>query len=295
METTTTTTPLAPVQTGTFERLAAEWRALWMVTKKEWLYMRRYPTWVIQMFIWPLIFPMGYILSARALAGPEGTGLVLFISRTGISDYLGYIVVGTTIWMWQNMVLWNVGFQLRNEQFRGTLETNWMTPTWRFAFLLGPSIMQLGLMMIFMSIAVLEYGLLLGVRLNGSPLLVLLVLLFSIPSVYGLGMAFASLVIAVKEAQNFVFLVRGLVMVFCGVTFPVALLPGWMQSVATYLPQTYMMRAFRSAALANASLQDLMPDLIALVWFGVVLLAAGYLLFMRMERRSRQTGAIGQY
>jgi hypothetical protein len=29
-------------------------------------------------------------------------------------------------------------------------------------------------------------------------------------------MAFASLVITAKEAQNFVFLVRGLVMIFCG-------------------------------------------------------------------------------
>jgi ABC-2 type transport system permease protein len=238
---------------------------------------------------------MAYILSARALAGPDNSGLALFIARTGISDYLGYIAVGTTIWMWQNVVLWNVGFQLRNEQFRGTLETNWMTPTWRFSFLLGPSIMHMATMLLFMIVSALEFGLIFGVRLNGNPLLVVLVLLVSIPAVYGLGMAFASLVIAVKEAQNFVFLVRGSVMIFCGVTFPVALLPGWMQTVANGLPQTYMMRAFRNAALANASLSDLAPDLLALLGFGAFLLAAGYLLFMRMERRSRRTGAIGQY
>jgi ABC-2 type transport system permease protein len=295
METTSAPRALAPVETGTFERLAAELRALWMVTRKEWLYLRRYPTWIVQMFVWPLIFPMGYILSARALAGPDQSGLALFISRTGISDYLGYIVVGTTVWMWQNVVLWNVGFQLRNEQFRGTLETNWMTPTWRFSFLLGPSLMQLATMLIFLVISAFEYGLLFGVRLNGSLPLIGLVVLASIPSIYGLGMAFASLVIAVKEAQNFVFLVRGLVMIFCGVTFPVALLPGWMQTAAAFLPQTYMMRAFRQAALANASLTDLAPDLWALLGFGALLLAAGYLLFQRMERRSRRTGAIGSY
>ena len=59
-------------------------------------------------------------------------------------------------------------------------------------------------------------------RFNGNPLLVLLIILVSIPSIYGLGMAFASLVITAKEAQNFVFLVRGLVMIFCGITFPVS-------------------------------------------------------------------------
>ena len=58
-------------------------------------------------------------------------------------------------------------------------------------------------------------------RFNGNPLLVVLVILASMPSIYGLGMAFASLVITAKEAQNFVFLVRGLVMIFCGITFPV--------------------------------------------------------------------------
>jgi ABC-2 type transport system permease protein len=295
MATTSIPRTLVPVHTGAFDRFLAELRALGMVAYKEWLYLRRYPSWIIQLIIWPLIFPLGYILSARALAGPDNSGLVLFISRTGISDYMGYIVVGTTVWMWQNVVLWNVGFQLRNEQFRGTLETNWMTPTWRFSFLLGPSLMQMATMLLFLIISAIEFTLVLGVRLNGNPLLVVLVALAAIPSIYGLGMAFASLVIAVKEAQNVVFLVRGLVMIFCGVTFPVALLPGWMQGIAAFLPQTYMMRAFRNAALANASLSELAPDLLALVGFGALLLVAGYLVFVRMERRSRQTGAIGQY
>ena len=109
------------------------------VAQKEWLYFVRYPSWMISLLIWPLIFPLAYILSARALSGPDGSGLALFTQRTGITDYLGYIAIGTTIWMWQNVVLWGVGFALRNEQMRGTLETNWLSPTWRFSFLLGPS------------------------------------------------------------------------------------------------------------------------------------------------------------
>ncbi len=103
-------------------RLLGDLRALAAVARKEWLYFVRYPSWMISLLIWPLIFPLAYILSARALAGPDGSGLLLFTTRTGISDYMGYIAVGTTIWMWQNVVLWNVGFALRNEQMRGTLE-----------------------------------------------------------------------------------------------------------------------------------------------------------------------------
>jgi hypothetical protein len=37
------------------------------------------------------------------------------------------------------------------------------------------------------------------------------------------------------------------------------------------------------------------PDLVALAVFGAFWLAAGYLSFTWMERRARQTGALGQY
>jgi ABC-2 type transport system permease protein len=270
-------------------------RALRAVARREWLIFLRYPSWIIQMLIWPVIFPLVYILSGRALAGPDGSGLQQFIHLSGSPDFGGYVIIGTTIWMWQNVVLWNVGFALRNEQWRGTLESNWMTPTWRFAYLLGSSFPQLISMFMFLAITLLESALFYGVRLNGNPGLILLMFLACIPAIYGMGFAFASLVVVAKEANTFVFLVRGLVMIFCGITFPITLLPGWMQAVGRWLPQTYMIRSIRLAALADASWGDLLPDLAALMGFGLFWLVVGYLLFQWLERRSRQTGAIGQY
>lgn len=295
METTTSTQVLAPPQAGAWERLSGELRALGWVTRREWLTFIRYPSWLISLIIWPLIFPLAYILSARALAGPDGSGLVLFASRTGITDYMGYIAIGTTVWMWQNVVLWGVGMALRSEQMRGTLETNWLSPSWRFSFLLGPSFIHMVTMMLFLLVSALEFSLFFGVRFHGNPLLMLLTIAASLPPIYGLGMVFSSLVITAKEAHNFVFMVRGLVMIFCGVTFPVAIMPGWMQGVANWLPQTYSMRAMRAATLAGAGFQELAPDLLALLGFGAFWLAAGYVIFNWMERRARQTGAIGQY
>jgi len=270
-------------------------RAFWAIVWREWTIFKRYPSWIIALLIWPLIFPMMYILTARALSGMDGSGLAVFTQTTGASNFIGYIVVGTTVWMWQNIVLWDVGFALRNEQMRGTLESNWLSPTWRFSYLLGHTGPQLITMTMFILITAIEFGLFFGVRLNGNPWLALLVMLTSIPAIYGLGFAFASIVITAKEAHTFVFLVRGLVMIFCGITFPVSLLPGWMQSVATWMPQTYMIHGMRAAAFANASLTELWPDLQALLLFGAFWLTLGYLLFQWMERRARRTGAIGQY
>ena len=270
-------------------------RALKAVIGREWNIFLRYPSWIISLFIWPIIFPMGYLLTARALSGVDGSGLAQFKATTGLSEYVGYIAVGTMIWMWQNVVLWNVGGALRNEQLRGTLESNWLSPTWRFSYLLGSSIPQLISMLMLLAVAALEYIFLFGVKFEGSLWLTILVILAAIPSIYGLGFAFASAVITAKEANAFVFLVRGIVMIFCGITYPMAILPGWMQIVSKWLPQTYIIHAARSAALSKDGLPAILPDLKLLALFGIFWLAVGYLLFSWMERRARQTGAIGQY
>ena len=270
-------------------------QAFWAVVRREWTIFIRYPSWVIALFIWPVIFPMGYILTARALSGTNGIGLATFQRTTGLDEYVGYIAVGTMIWMWQNIVLWQVGGSLRNEQMRGTLESNWLSPTWRFSYLLGASAPQLVSMLMLMGVAALEYVFLFNVNFEGSLWLTLLVILFAAPSVYGLGFAFASLVITLKESNAFVFLVRGIVMVFCGITYPIAILPEWMQTVSKWLPQTYIIHGVRTAALSSEGIQAISFDLQMLAIFGVLWLAIGYFLFNRMERRARRTGAIGQY
>jgi ABC-2 type transport system permease protein len=290
MTTTTFTSPMTRRH-----GLRAELNALRAVVRREWTIFRRYPSWIIALFIWPIIFPMAYILSSQALAGPNSGGLLIFQHNAGTTDVVGYIVIGTIIWMWQNIVLWNVGFALREEQLRGTLESNWMTPSWRSSLLLGNSVVQMITMLIFIGVSLIEFGVLYGVRFNGDPLLVLLMFLVSIPSIYGLGFAFASVVITAREANAFVFLVRGLVMIFCGITYPIAVLPGWMQGVAQFLPQTYIIYGFRAAMLNGADFATLTPVYKILLVFGAVWLAVGFALFRRMERRARRTGALGQY
>ncbi len=291
-------TPLTLAMPNTIIRrhgLAAEWRTLRAVIQREWTIFRRYPSWIIALFIWPIIFPMAYILSSQALAGPNNGGLLIFQQNAGTTDVTGYIVIGTIIWMWQNVVLWNVGFALREEQLRGTLESNWLSPSWRFSLLLGNSAVQMVTMLTFIGVSLIEFGVLYGVRFNGNPIVVALMFLVSIPSIYGLGFAFASLVITAKEANAFVFLVRGLVMIFCGITYPIAVLPNWMQGVAALLPQTTIIYGFRQAMLHGADLQTMWPIFQTLLLFGAFWLTVGYTLFRVMERRARRTGAIGQY
>ena len=65
--------------------------------------------------------------------------------------------------------------------------------------------------------------------------------------------------------------------------------------MAAWLPQTYVIHAMRSAALTGAGLPELLPDLLALLGFGLFWMAAGYAAFVWMERRARRLGSLGQY
>jgi ABC-2 type transport system permease protein len=274
----------------------SELRAVWAIARKEWVIFRRYPSWVLAVFIWPVLFPFGYIFTAKALGGPDGAALATFRSLTGTDDYVGFIVVGSVLWMWLNMTLWDVGMYLRNEQMHGTLESNWLCPTWRVSLMLGGALTKLLISLLFLTISLLEFRLIFGVRLAGGDVgLAVLVLLLVIPTIHGIGIAFASLVLGFKEANAMVFLVRGVFMIFCGITYPIAVLPAWMQGVAAALPLTYAIRDIRAVILANATLADIQSDLMALAIFAVVMPALGYALFYLTERRARRAGDLGQY
>lgn len=281
--------------THQFTSLHLEIGVITAVIKKQWLHLVRYPTWVIQLLIWPLIFPAAYILTARAFAGPDQMALPIFNQVTGTENYIGYIVVGTMVWMWQNIVLWNVGFSLRDEQLRGTLESNWLSPAWRFSLLLGAIVVQFFTVCMLLLVTFLEYRFLFQVQFRGNFGLVLLAFLVALPSIYGIGIAFASIVIRVKEANSFVFLARGLVMIFCGITYPISILPDWMNFISRWLPQTYVIRVIRNITIIGADFNAVKQDLLVLLAFGLFWMVIGFGAFSIMEKLSRRSGAIGQY
>jgi ABC-2 type transport system permease protein len=276
--------------------LFSEVRALLAVARKEWIIFRRYPSWVVAFVIWPILFPMGYIFAAKALGGPDGSSLSAFGQLTGTTDYVAYMVIGTVLWMWLNVTLWDVGFFLRNEQMRGTLESNWLSPTGRISIMLGACLTKLVTSLMLLACTAIEFKLFFNVDLvKGSVGLLLLIFLLVIPSIYGLGLAFASLVIRFREANAMVFLVRGIFMIFCGITYPLAVLPDWMRGIASLLPLTYAIQSTRAVILAGAAFADVLPDLLMLGVFAVVMPSLGYIAFRLAERRSRRIGVLAQY
>lgn len=270
-------------------------RTAWAVFRKEWIVFRRYPTWFISMLVWPVLFPAMYVFMARALSGPDGQAVAAFSSVAGTTDYVGYLLFGTTLWMVLNMALWNLGSHLRQEQIRGTLEATWTTPASRMSMLIGASGIQLLQSSIFLTMTLLLVRFVYGFQILGDPLLLLGLLVLSLLPVIGLGMMFAAFVLWLKEINSMVFLVRGIFMVFAGMTYPIEVMPAWMQTISAALPLTYVIRAMRLVGLAGAGWSDVRQDVIALALFSVVFIAVGLLAFRLVERQGQRSGTLAHY
>lgn len=270
-------------------------RTAFAVLRKEWIVLRRYPTWVLAVLIWPALFPSMYVFMARALSGPDGQAVAAFSNVSGTEDYVGYLLFGTTLWMILNMALWNLGSHLRMEQIRGTLEATWTTPASRTSMLLGASGMQLMQSTVFLVLTLLIVRFVYGFQWHGHPLHLLGLLVLSLLPVIGLGIFFASLVLWLKEINSMVFLVRGIFMVFAGMTYPIEVLPAWMQSVSAALPLTYAIRAMRAVGLTGAGWADVRQDALALAAFSVIFIAVGLISFRLVERQGQRAGTLSHY
>lgn len=270
-------------------------RTIYAVFLKEFIQTVRYPTWIIQLIIWPLIFPLLYIMSAFGMAGPDKSGLQAFETATSTGNFVGFIVVGTMAWMWVNITMWNFGTYLREEQMRGTLESNWLCPINKFDMLIGGGLSTLFLGAVITLISVIEYRFIYGVHFTGNVLQWLLVFIIMIPGVYGVGTLFAGLILWLKEANAAVNVARGIMMIFCGITFPMSVMPEWMRVLSKGIPFTYGINAARQVMINGAGLKGASYDIMMCLIEGIVIFIIGRLFFAAIESKVKNSGSLERF
>ena len=277
-------------------RWTGDLRAFAAAGLKEWRILRRYPTLFLGFLFWPIVLPASYVLQARGFAGNSQAALDAFTARAGTSDIVGFLFLGFTAYMWISMILWGPGTALRTEQVRGSLEALFLTPASRLVILFGPAFSQIVWALYMFGLVGFTLVVLFGVPI-GLPeaLRALVVIAASVPALYGLGALFASVVLRFGEVSALVQTVRGVFTVFCGMTYPIVVLPEWGRAVALSLPPTYLIGGLRSVLLAEADLVSLIPELAILLALGLFLCGAAVVAFRRTERYARRGGSGAQY
>ncbi|HKW78044.1 MAG TPA: ABC transporter permease [Candidatus Limnocylindria bacterium] len=276
--------------------IAADGRAFVAAVWKELRQLRRYPTWFLGSLFWPILLPATYVLQGRAFSGGDARAIEAFRGVAGTTDVAGFVFVGWALYMWLSIVLWGPGTSLRNEQIRGTLEALFVTPASRLVILFGPPAAYLALAGFQFVVMVTAMRVLFGVELTLPAVArALVVILLTVPAMYGIGALFATLTLRSGEIGSVVQFVRGFFSLFCGITYPIVVLPDWARAIAQVLPPTYFVADARAVLLAGAALGDLMADLGALVALGLVVCAGAAAAFAFVERAARRSGSLARY
>ena len=274
----------------------ADVRALGAAALKEWRLLRRYPSLFVGFLFWPIALPLAYVFQARGYAGDSQAALDAFAARAGTTEVAGFLFVGWAAYMWISMILWGPGTALRTEQVRGSLEALFMTPVSRLVILFGPLLSQVVWAVWMFGIVAATMALVFGVDIAlASALRALVVISVAVPALYGLGALFAAVVLRYGEVSALVQGVRGVFTVFCGMSFPIVVLPEWGRAVALALPPTYLIGDLRQVLLTGAGLAELLPSLAMLLALGLLLCGLAVVAFRRTERHARRGGSLAQY
>lgn len=274
----------------------ADVRAFGAAALKEWRLLRRYPSLFIGFLFWPIALPLAYVFQARGYAGDSQAALDAFAARSGTTEVAGFLFLGWAAYMWISMILWGPGTALRTEQVRGSLEALFMTPVSRLVILFGPVVSQVVWAVWMFSVVAATMALVFGVEIAvASALRALVVIAIAVPALYGLGALFAAVVLRFGEVSALVQAVRGVFTVFCGMSFPIVVLPEWGRAVALALPPTYLIGDLRRVLLAGAGLAEIVPSLAVLLALGLLLCGLAVVAFQRTERYARRGGSLAQY
>jgi ABC-2 type transport system permease protein len=260
--------------------------ALMGVVERNSYLVKRYGWWEVAFFLWTVANTLTVVFIAK---GVEATGGRLDVERQTAS-----LLIGAVIWSYLGIVFEILTETVAWERWEGTIEYTFMAPLSRAVHLLGMGAFAvlygvLRTALLFGVVAVF-FGLTFPDADFGAALLLLAV---ASVSFVGVGMVTAVLpLISPEKGAQLGFIAQGLLLVVSGVYYPVEVMPGWMQAIATVSPATYALHGIRATVLDGAGVSAVWGDLWPLIVLGVVAVPAGLAVFRAGERYAKRHGKL---
>ncbi|HVC77652.1 MAG TPA: ABC transporter permease, partial [Candidatus Micrarchaeaceae archaeon] len=208
---------------------------------------------------------------------------------TGRSNAL-YFALGNALQLTAINGIFGVISTVGNERQFGTLPILLASPANRLVTFVGRAFVHVldGMagVVVGLALATVMFGLDLSHANLG--LLAACVVIISL-STAGLGLMFGSLSLIMRDVFFIANAAYYLLLVFCGINFPVDRLPVWAQVISNALPLTRGVQAARDA-VAGGGLSQMASLLSGELAVGLVYAVIGYALFIWLENQARRGG-----
>lgn len=267
------------------------------MVRKNLLVMLRYPITFVSGFLSLLLLILVVLFTTRAFLPDDVQNMI--VGRIG-SSQVGVTLYGFILFLFVTDALWTIGYNVRVEQYEGTLEALYLTPASRWLYLVSR------LMNPLVWTGLNSIALLLCARALLGPLpaenlgLALYTLGCTLAGIFGLGFVMAAATLLIKEAAQLMtnLLQFGLLTV-CAIVVPFAALPPTVRAIGRMVPLSYGVDLFRSALLGfPPGFPELArPEvevLIVTLW-ALLMPPLGYLAYRRVERHVQTTGSLASF
>jgi ABC-2 type transport system permease protein len=276
------------------DRIVRYLRAMNAENMKEWKIELTYRVDFIRGMLEPLIFVFPFVLFAMALMGGRTSSVLEGL--TGVSDGVTYTIIGYIFMGFLNTAVWGMGFALRKEQWYGTLESIFVAPVPRWAYVLGMALhstVHQGIILLFQILVVyVLFDVILNVQ-GVLPVLVFIALMLF--SLVGLGLMVSGLTLIFKEGWIVSEVLYSLITIVTPIAYPLAVLPPLLQKISLTMPTTYAITGIRHFLIDENMGVGLWDSYSRLIIIGVCWIISGLLMFHVVDRKVRREGTLAEY
>ena len=256
--------------------LKAELRAIWECNIKAWKIDLAYPVSFTRQCIAPLINLLPFVIYGIILIGGryalEDTPLAEVI---GTGDIVTFLFTGYMIMGFIGTAVWAMGFSIRREQWFGTLESIFVTPTNRLSLVLGMALHSTVHQSLGTAIEFVAIYLIFGLALKISGILPALgVFALMMLALYGFGILVSALSLVLKEGWIVAEGLHSIMMILSPVAYPLVVLPTIAQQASAVFPTAPALVGMRVFLIENYT-----PEVIGNIFLHLLVLDIAWILF----------------
>ena len=175
-----------------------------------------------------------------------------------------------------------------------SLEEVLVSPTSLTTFIVGSSlwgfIWSTGVVIIYLAVGVLIFGVILSVNILGT----IIVLALGIGTFIGFSMIGAGILILTKQGDPVTALITIATSLFGNVLFPPQVMPAALQAISYVFPPYYFFTCIR-LVLTGWTIQMILPNLLILTLMCAIIVPLGYVIYAWCLKRARKNGTLSWF
>jgi len=232
--------------------------------------------------------------------------MILFGGMFGVSNpetisqyqgnFISYLLVGSIGWSFLWSIMAATSDSLTEEMELGPFESILLTPTKVRTLMFSYSLYGCVIGLIVLIILTLVGFFLFGVSVFAdASIFTVIIFILSIIMMLGFGMVFGGLTIWLKNIGVTVELLRDIATFFCGVYFPVAVIPEVFQPIARYFPFYYSITGLRLSLTSTTTLPQIMFYVYILFILSISITLIGLVILKIGLNKAKKDGSLAFY